>query len=240
MRDSLLGWIVDSETERLGDASSTTSSWPRASKGSEESPKRSLAGCNLVELAHEGGRERTCPRLPRRSPSTVRWGRSRWPVPKAECQSSREERFARWSATSSTTRSSTHLGGGEILSLLRRASRGASLGPRQRRRPRLGIHPNDRQNLVFDKFYRLDPQLTRGVGGTGLGLYISREFVERMNGRIWLESSPGVRLDVPRRAAGGERRALGGFGGMALVAGVRCSFRGEDAGSADSRSYRRD
>jgi hypothetical protein len=27
---------------------------------------------------------------------------------------------------------------------------------------------------------------------------------------------------------------------MALVAGVRCSFRGKDAGSADSRSYRRD
>ena len=27
---------------------------------------------------------------------------------------------------------------------------------------------------------------------------------------------------------------------MALVVGARCSFRGEDAGSADSRSYRRD
>ncbi len=40
----------------------------------------------------------------------------------------------------------------------------------------------------------------------------------------------------------GPRRApdLGGFGGVALVAGVRWSFRGKDAGSADSRSYRRD
>jgi two-component system sensor histidine kinase VicK len=27
------------------------------------------------------------------------------------------------------------------------------------------------------------------VGGTGLGLYISRELLERMGGRIWIESS---------------------------------------------------
>ena len=33
---------------------------------------------------------------------------------------------------------------------------------------------------------------------------------------------------------------LRGFGGVSLVVGVRCSFRGKDAGSADSRSYRRD
>jgi MFS family permease len=33
---------------------------------------------------------------------------------------------------------------------------------------------------------------------------------------------------------------LGGFGVMPLVAGVRCSFRGKDAGSAHSRRYGRD
>ena len=33
------------------------------------------------------------------------------------------------------------------------------------------------------KFYRVDPNLTRGVGGMGLGLYISREIVHRMDGR---------------------------------------------------------
>jgi two-component system phosphate regulon sensor histidine kinase PhoR len=54
----------------------------------------------------------------------------------------------------------------------------------------LGI-PYADQRRIFDKFYRLDPQLTRGVGGTGLGLYISRELVRRMNGRIWLRSTPG-------------------------------------------------
>ncbi len=54
----------------------------------------------------------------------------------------------------------------------------------------LGI-PHADQRRIFDKFYRLDPNLTRGVGGTGLGLYISRELVQRMNGRIWVRSTPG-------------------------------------------------
>jgi len=54
----------------------------------------------------------------------------------------------------------------------------------------LGIPPGE-QRRIFDKFYRVDPNLTRGVGGTGLGLYISRELVRRMNGTIWVESSEG-------------------------------------------------
>jgi PAS domain S-box-containing protein len=51
----------------------------------------------------------------------------------------------------------------------------------------LGIPPAE-QDRIFEKFFRLDPNLTRGVGGTGLGLYISRELVLRMNGRIWVDS----------------------------------------------------
>jgi signal transduction histidine kinase len=54
----------------------------------------------------------------------------------------------------------------------------------------LGIPPAE-QARVFEKFYRLDPQLTRGVGGTGLGLYICRELVRRMGGRIWVASGEG-------------------------------------------------
>jgi PAS domain S-box-containing protein len=51
----------------------------------------------------------------------------------------------------------------------------------------LGI-PDEERGRVFEKFYRLDPDLTRGVGGTGLGLYICSELVERMGGRIWVEA----------------------------------------------------
>jgi PAS domain S-box-containing protein len=44
---------------------------------------------------------------------------------------------------------------------------------------------------IFEKFYRLDPNQRRGVGGTGLGLYICRELVQRMGGRIVVESVEG-------------------------------------------------
>ena len=51
----------------------------------------------------------------------------------------------------------------------------------------LGI-PLGEQRRIFEKFYRLDANMTRGVGGTGLGLYICRELVRRMDGRIWVTS----------------------------------------------------
>jgi PAS domain S-box-containing protein len=54
----------------------------------------------------------------------------------------------------------------------------------------LGI-PLGEQKRIFEKFYRLDPDHRRGVGGSGLGLYICRELVRSMNGRIWVDSDPG-------------------------------------------------
>ena len=54
----------------------------------------------------------------------------------------------------------------------------------------LGI-PASEHERIFEKFFRLDPNLSRGVGGTGLGLYISRELVRRMGGRIRVDSAPG-------------------------------------------------
>jgi PAS domain S-box-containing protein len=54
----------------------------------------------------------------------------------------------------------------------------------------LGIPPGE-QERIFEKFYRLDPTLTRGVGGSGLGLYISRELVLRMGGTLRVRSEPG-------------------------------------------------
>jgi two-component system sensor histidine kinase SenX3 len=53
-----------------------------------------------------------------------------------------------------------------------------------------GIPPGE-QERIFEKFYRLDPQQNQGVGGSGLRLYISRELVERMDGRLRVESEPG-------------------------------------------------
>jgi PAS domain S-box-containing protein len=54
----------------------------------------------------------------------------------------------------------------------------------------LGI-PASEHRRIFEKFYRLDPDMTRGIGGTGLGLYICRELVRRMDGKIWVESKLG-------------------------------------------------
>jgi two-component system phosphate regulon sensor histidine kinase PhoR len=65
----------------------------------------------------------------------------------------------------------------------------------------LGI-PLAEQERIFEKFYRLDPSLTRGVGGSGLGLYISRELVSRMGGSLAVRSRPGEGatfvLELPR------------------------------------------
>jgi PAS domain S-box-containing protein len=54
----------------------------------------------------------------------------------------------------------------------------------------LGI-PTGEHERIFQKFYRLDPALTRGVGGSGLGLFISRELVSRMGGSLTVRSQPG-------------------------------------------------
>ncbi|MDK2899492.1 MAG: two-component system, OmpR family, sensor histidine kinase VicK [Patescibacteria group bacterium] len=51
----------------------------------------------------------------------------------------------------------------------------------------IGIPAEDIPHL-FQKFYRVDNENTRQIGGTGLGLYLSRRLAEIMGGRIWVES----------------------------------------------------
>jgi signal transduction histidine kinase len=55
----------------------------------------------------------------------------------------------------------------------------------------IGI-PADEHERIFEKFYRLDPSMTHGVGGSGLGLYISRELVRQMGGELSVASSHGT------------------------------------------------
>jgi signal transduction histidine kinase len=75
----------------------------------------------------------------------------------------------------------------------------------------LGI-PMAEQQRIFEKFYRVDPNQTRGVGGTGLGLYVSSELVRRMNGRLWVESREGegskFYVDLPLEPNGGPAEVL--------------------------------
>jgi two-component system phosphate regulon sensor histidine kinase PhoR len=51
----------------------------------------------------------------------------------------------------------------------------------------IGI-PEEQQAHVFGRFVRADNARAHGIGGTGLGLYLSRELVERHWGHIWFES----------------------------------------------------
>lgn len=52
----------------------------------------------------------------------------------------------------------------------------------------IGITPQE-QNKIFERFHQVNSN--KKFQGLGLGLYISRDIVERHNGRIWLESEPG-------------------------------------------------
>ncbi|MBN1262193.1 MAG: GAF domain-containing protein [Anaerolineae bacterium] len=55
----------------------------------------------------------------------------------------------------------------------------------------IGIPP-DRYDKVFAAFEQVDSSSTRAFGGTGLGLPVSKKFVEAHGGRIWFESEVGV------------------------------------------------
>lgn len=51
--------------------------------------------------------------------------------------------------------------------------------------------PRSDQERIFDKFTRLGDHLTRPQQGVGLGLYIARRSAEKLDGKLWVETTPG-------------------------------------------------
>jgi len=51
--------------------------------------------------------------------------------------------------------------------------------------------PQEAQSKIFEKFYRVESPETRDITGTGLGLFIVKQLVEKMHGAIWFTSEQG-------------------------------------------------
>ncbi|MFS1877001.1 hybrid sensor histidine kinase/response regulator [Enterovibrio norvegicus] len=81
---------------------------------------------------------------------------------------------------------------GEIIIRARKVSDGDEVVEIQFDIEDTGIGMSDEQmERLFQSFSQADGSITRKYGGTGLGLTISKSFVELMGGRIWVESETG-------------------------------------------------
>ena len=75
----------------------------------------------------------------------------------------------------------------------------------------IGIPAEDIPHL-FQKFYRVDNSDTREIGGTGLGLYLSRRLAEAMSGNLRVESKykegSTFYLEIPRMSSSDAKQRL--------------------------------
>lgn len=51
--------------------------------------------------------------------------------------------------------------------------------------------PKEKQELIFERFVQADASLARKAEGSGIGLSLTKSFVELLRGKIWVKSSPG-------------------------------------------------
>ncbi|HSJ05770.1 MAG TPA: ATP-binding protein [Longimicrobiales bacterium] len=76
----------------------------------------------------------------------------------------------------------------------------------------IGI-PEAQQQRIFDPFWQAERPNTRTVGGTGLGLSVSRRYIRLLRGDLEIESEPGrgtrVSVLLPMRLTGTESTASG-------------------------------
>lgn len=68
----------------------------------------------------------------------------------------------------------------------------------------VGIPPELHERL-FERFFQVDPSLTRTRGGTGLGLAISKSIVEAHGGNIGVKSEPKFWFTLPRSPVGSAK-----------------------------------
>ena len=69
--------------------------------------------------------------------------------------------------------------------------------------------PSDVIPKLFARFYQFDASTARKYGGTGLGLYITKNIIDAFGGKIWIESEVGkgttVHILLPIAKEGSQR-----------------------------------
>ncbi|MEK7090152.1 MAG: sensor histidine kinase [Patescibacteria group bacterium] len=68
----------------------------------------------------------------------------------------------------------------------------------------IGI-PKSEQGKIFEKFFRSDASKVAQIQGTGLGLFITKELVEKMGGKVWFQSPASARATAGKEEGRGTR-----------------------------------